>query len=96
MKLWRKPFDHTEQATALAQIFIDKERCKGCGFCVEFCHRKVLKMSTEIGPKGYKSALIDDENKCLNCGFCEVICPEFAIKLTPLTQTQPAQEALAQ
>lgn len=96
MKLWRKPFDHAEQAAALARISVDKERCKGCGFCVEFCHRKVLKMSSEIGPKGYKLAIVDNEGNCLNCGFCEVICPDFAIKVSPLAQTPPAREAIAQ
>jgi 2-oxoglutarate ferredoxin oxidoreductase subunit delta len=94
MKFWRKPFDQTEQAVILAHIFIDEERCKGCSFCVEFCPRKALKMSSEMGPKGYKPAIVDDENKCLNCGFCEAICPEFAIKLAPLTEIQPTKGAL--
>jgi 2-oxoglutarate ferredoxin oxidoreductase subunit delta len=96
MKIWRKPLGHAEQATMLAHVLIDKERCKGCGFCVEFCHMKVLKMSSELGAKGYKSAIIDDESKCLNCGFCEAICPEFAVKVLPPAKTQPAKEVLAQ
>ncbi|MCK4331330.1 MAG: 4Fe-4S binding protein [Dehalococcoidia bacterium] len=82
MKLWRKPFDYTEKATTLGQVFIDEERCKGCGFCVEFCPREVLKMSTELSPKGYNLAVVEDESKCLACGFCEVICPEFAIRVS--------------
>jgi 2-oxoglutarate ferredoxin oxidoreductase subunit delta len=95
MKFWRKPFDQTEQATILAHVLIDKERCKGCGFCVEFCHQKVLKMSSELGPKGYKTAIVDDESKCLNCGFCEAICPDFAVKLSLPAKTQLTKEALA-
>jgi len=82
MKLWRKPFDSTEKATTLGQVFIDEERCKGCGFCVEFCPREVLKTSTELSPKGYNLAVVEDESKCLACGFCEVICPEFAIRIS--------------
>ena len=39
-------------------------------------------MSSELSPKGYRLAAIDDESKCLACSFCEVICPEFAIKLS--------------
>ena len=82
MKLWRKPFDHIEKATTLAKIYIDKERCKGCGYCVEFCPREVLVMTSELNPKGYTLVAVDDESKCLACCFCEVICPEFGIKVS--------------
>jgi len=42
-------------------------------------------MSSELTPKGYNLAVVDDGSKCLACGFCELICPEFAIKVsTPL------------
>ena len=79
MKLWRKPFDSAEKATAANHIHVDKERCKGCGYCVELCPRDVLEMSSELNPKGYRVAAVRDERKCLACGFCEAICPEFAI-----------------
>jgi len=82
MKLWRKPFDHIEKATKLGQVYIDEERCKGCGYCVEFCPRAVLRMSSRLSSKGYNLAEVDDESRCLACGFCEVICPEFAIKIS--------------
>lgn len=81
MKLWRKSFDAAEIATKPGQVYIDKERCKGCGYCAEFCPRGVLRMSSELSPKGYYLAAVDDESKCLACGFCEVVCPEFAIKV---------------
>ena len=82
MKLWRKPFDYLEKATTPGQIYIDEERCKGCGYCVEFCPREVLKTSTKLSSKGYLLPEVDDETKCLACGYCEVVCPEFAIKLS--------------
>lgn len=82
MKLWRQPFDAVEKATKPAQIHIDKERCKGCGFCIDFCPREVLELSSELGPKGYNVAVVDDESKCLACGFCQLICPDFAIKVS--------------
>ena len=80
-KLWRKPFDHEEKATKPGKVLIDRERCKGCGFCVEFCPKEALKMSEELGPKGYTIAKVTDKSKCLGCGLCEIICPEFAIKM---------------
>ena len=86
MKLWRRPFDNSETATTPGQIHIDKERCKGCGYCVEFCPRDVLKMSDELNHKGYPLPVVDDDARCLACGYCEVICPEFAVKVsTPKT-----------
>jgi 2-oxoglutarate ferredoxin oxidoreductase subunit delta len=91
MKLWRKPFNHNEKAIAPTKIHIDKERCKGCRYCVEFCPRQVLSISSEIGPKGYNPAVVNDPSKCLACGFCEAICPEFAIKL--FTNNDDAVEA---
>ena len=79
MKLWRAPFDQAEKATKPAKVLIDKEICKGCDFCVEFCPKGALKMSESLGPKGYPEAEVADESKCLACGLCEVLCPEFAI-----------------
>jgi 2-oxoglutarate ferredoxin oxidoreductase subunit delta len=81
MNLWRKPFDYAEIATNPGQIYIDKERCKGCGYCVEFCPRDVLKMSSELNLKGYLLPVVDDGTKCLACTYCEVVCPEFAIRV---------------
>ena len=81
MKLWRKPFDQEEKAPKPGRILIDKERCKGCDYCVEFCPREALKMSEELGPRGYSLAEVADETKCLGCGLCEIICPEFAIQV---------------
>ncbi len=80
-KLWRKPFDQAQKATQPGNVVIDSARCKGCGYCTEFCPRKVLKMSEELGPKGYPIAKVEDKSKCLGCGLCDIICPEFAIKL---------------
>jgi len=81
MKLWRTPFDQAEKATRPGKVLINKERCKGCGYCVEFCPREALRMTEELSPKGYNLAAVADESKCLSCGLCEVICPEFAIYL---------------
>jgi 2-oxoglutarate ferredoxin oxidoreductase subunit delta len=82
MKLWRKPFDSAEIATTPGQVHIDKERCKGCGYCVEFCPRGVLKTGHELNLKGYLLPIVADESRCLACGYCEVVCPEFAIKVS--------------
>jgi 2-oxoglutarate ferredoxin oxidoreductase subunit delta len=91
MKLWRKPFDHEEKATPHGHVNIDRDRCKGCGYCVEYCPREVLKIGSELNRKGYTLAEVADESKCLSCGFCEAICPEFAIKVTADDKTSVAK-----
>lgn len=88
MKLWRKPFDLAEKAPRPVTARIDKERCKGCGYCAEFCPRGVLKMTGELGPKGYETVRITDEAECLGCGLCEAICPEFGIHLITKEEKQ--------
>ncbi len=80
-KLWRKPFDAEVKTPKPGKITIDKESCKGCGFCTEFCPRDALVMTQEINSKGYLLAAVSDESKCLSCGYCEIICPEFGIKV---------------
>ncbi|HCS47300.1 MAG TPA: 4Fe-4S ferredoxin [Candidatus Aminicenantes bacterium] len=63
-------------------IHIHKERCKGCGFCVEYCPRDVLELSEEYNKKGYHPPRVVKEEECIYCQLCEAICPEFAIFVT--------------
>ncbi|MDI6840413.1 MAG: ferredoxin family protein [bacterium] len=62
-----------------ADIYILEERCKGCGYCVEFCPKAVLELSTKFTKKGYHPPFVKDGAACTNCKTCELICPEFAI-----------------
>jgi 2-oxoglutarate ferredoxin oxidoreductase subunit delta len=82
------PFDVDQKATQSVKVLINKDRCKGCTYCTEFCPRKALKMSQEISAKGYLLAAVDDPSKCSSCGLCEIICPEYAIRLIYQTQNQ--------
>ena len=83
MKLWRKPFDQEEKAAKPSRIILNKNRCKGCGYCVEFCPTGALAMSQEMNNKGYLLPEVVNNNKCLGCGLCEAICPDFGIKVLP-------------
>lgn len=49
------------------------KRCKGCGICVAFCPKQVLKVN-EI-----EKVEIVDETKCIGCRQCELRCPDYAI-----------------
>ncbi|MEW6686591.1 MAG: 4Fe-4S binding protein [Candidatus Edwardsbacteria bacterium] len=64
------------------EIHIFKERCKGCGFCVEFCPKDVLEFSEEFNLKGYHFPYVKTPEACTYCRLCEMLCPEFAIFVT--------------
>lgn len=61
------------------EICIIKERCKGCGICVEVCLADVLELSEELNSRGYPTPCVKKQEECLNCGMCEMFCAEFAI-----------------
>jgi 2-oxoglutarate ferredoxin oxidoreductase subunit delta len=63
-------------------IHINRDRCKGCGFCVEICPRDVLELSEDFNSKGYHPPFVKKMEDCCFCQLCESICPEFAIFVT--------------
>ena len=63
------------------KIHVKEEFCKGCGFCVYFCPKKILVMSDQPDPKGYSVTKVKDSNKCTGCRMCELVCPDFAISI---------------
>jgi 2-oxoglutarate ferredoxin oxidoreductase subunit delta len=86
MRYWRKPLDSDKIKKSLGLINIIKDRCKGCGFCVEYCPRDVLEMSEEYNAKGYHAPYAKKPDDCVECHLCEMLCPEFAIFVTPVVE----------
>ncbi len=78
-KLWRKPLDSKEVKVPRGEVHVIEDRCKGCGFCIEYCPREVLALSDKFNAKGYHPPDVVKPDACVNCGLCELICPEFAI-----------------
>ena len=78
----------TSPKKAVGRVFINKERCKGCGFCVEFCPLNVLVMSSKFNAKGYHYPEVADGTKCSGCDLCGMYCPDFAV----YGSRQPAKE----
>ncbi len=64
---------------AKGTVCISVERCKACGFCVEFCPTKVLALSSAFNSKGYHPPHVVAAEKCSGCDLCGMYCPDFAI-----------------
>ena len=79
MTYWRQPLDRDRIQVPHGIVHIIEERCKGCGFCVEFCPQDVLIMSEHTNAKGYHPPKLIDDSRCINCGLCALLCPDFAI-----------------
>ena len=54
------------------QITIDKEKCNGCGECVEGCPGEVYELVDN-------NATVVDDDECHGCHTCEELCEEDAI-----------------
>lgn len=62
-----------------AEVKVIEERCKGCGFCIEFCPMHVLDYSPNINARGAHPPYVKNPDACTACGLCEQLCPDLAI-----------------
>jgi len=87
MKYWEKPFGKEKPKTVKGEIHIIVDRCKGCGFCIEFCPNEVLKHSVGFNKKGYHPPVVVQIEKCAFDGLCQSVCPDSAIFITRKEET---------
>ncbi len=59
----------------MAKISINKDWCKGCGICIDFCPVKVFIRDIDGKP------VVKNEDKCTGCMLCSLRCPDFAIEV---------------
>jgi len=77
---WERPCSATVGVkVAKGSVHIIVERCKACGFCVEFCPTKVLALSSAFNSKGYHPPHVIFPETCSGCDLCGMYCPDFAI-----------------
>ncbi len=80
------------------RLSIDRERCKGCGLCVQACLQAVLRLAGKLSPAGYRCAEPARPEACQGCRRCTDMCPEAAIAISKAapgadTDAQPAAAA---
>ena len=66
--------------TIMIEIFIDPEKCTGCGECVRV-GPKGPRIYRIVEKNGKKVAELMDKSFCLGCTTCVASCPPKAIKL---------------
>jgi len=65
----------------MTTISIDKEKCRGCGICINVCPLRVLTTDTDG-----KAAVVENyELRCIGCGHCAAVCPEGAVSVDGIT-----------
>lgn len=70
--------DKSKKRKRKGKVFVNLNFCKGCGYCVEFCPRKVFTMSDSYCDRGYHFPEVTNDN-CIACKTCEMLCPEICL-----------------
>jgi len=69
---WREFFNAVERVENMWNITVDKEKCNGCGECVEGCPGEVYEL---VDGKAMPVNL----DECHGCHTCEALCAAEAI-----------------
>jgi NAD-dependent dihydropyrimidine dehydrogenase PreA subunit len=62
----------------------DRERCTGCGQCVDICPVQVIRMEGDFP--------VIDQRWCIGCGVCAVPCPASAVRLVRKSHAIPPKD----
>ena len=59
----------------------DNQQCMGCGNCLQWCPKHLLRLSYLRNQKGVHGIVNIDLSACISCGLCETMCTGGAIHI---------------
>lgn len=62
------------------EITIARQRCKGCGLCIENCRNKLIGWEKDVNNRGVHPAYFSGGG-CSGCACCAYVCPESCIEV---------------
>ncbi|MGQ9732644.1 MAG: 4Fe-4S binding protein [Candidatus Zipacnadales bacterium] len=71
----------TQQVALKAFVIIHSERCKQCGWCVQYCPQGNLQVGEATNTRGYHPVEVVDQANCTGCGQCALVCPDVCIEV---------------
>ncbi|MCR5203756.1 MAG: 2-dehydropantoate 2-reductase [Lachnospiraceae bacterium] len=73
--------DKTAKSGPSFKVKIAEKFCKGCGYCIKYCPKKVLSAEDGLNAKGYVKVKVANVQDCIGCLSCSTVCPEAAISV---------------
>ncbi|MSA03515.1 4Fe-4S dicluster domain-containing protein [Lactonifactor sp. BIOML-A3] len=62
-------------------VKVEKERCKGCQYCIKACPKDAVSLSGERNSQGIEYISVDLD-KCVGCGTCYTVCPDLVFTIS--------------
>lgn len=62
-------------------IKVEKERCKGCQYCIKACPKGAVSLSGERNGQGVEFVKVDPD-QCVECGTCYTVCPDLVFTIS--------------
>jgi 2-oxoglutarate ferredoxin oxidoreductase subunit delta len=61
---------------------IERDRCKGCGLCVDVCPKHCLELNESVvNGLGHHPVELTEVAACTSCAICARACPDVAFTI---------------
>ena len=68
------------------KVLFNRDKCKGCELCINFCPKKILAPDSTVNAKGYHPVCVTEQSECIGCASCAVMCPDSCITIYELEE----------